>query len=258
VSVRAVIYTVLVTLAVAGVAAISVGLYREGSLAVSGWTDAIVPGPLSEKHAFLSNKCETCHTPTKGVEAVACIACHATAAADLGKQSTAFHATSKECGGCHLEHAGAARPIKMDHAMLLRIGAFARSPSSSPREITEQMVTDLKEFLGLPKPGEAEKTSLDCANCHSNREPHRGLFGRDCASCHSLDSWRIAQFLHPSPASRDCAQCHQAPPSHYMMHFIMMDQMITGQEHASVSQCFLCHRTDSFNDIKDVGWYKHH
>ncbi|MDH8222619.1 cytochrome C, partial [Klebsiella pneumoniae] len=65
----------------------------------------------------------------------------------------------------------------------------------------------------------AEKTGLDCASCHSNREPHRDLFGRECGNCHETATWRIAGFLHPSPASKDCAQCHQAPPSHYMMHF---------------------------------------
>jgi hypothetical protein len=37
-----------------------------------------------------------------------------------------------------------------------------------------------------------------------------------------------------------------------MGHFIMMDRMVTGQEHATVNQCFLCHRTGSFNDIKGV------
>lgn len=257
-NVRAFVYTICVTLAVAGTAAISVALYRDGSLAVSGWTDAVLPGSLSQKHAFLSDKCESCHTPTKGIEAAACISCHTTAAADLGKQSTAFHATSKECRGCHLEHKGSTRPTRMDHATLLRIGAFPQDPTISARTIGEQMAADLKEFLRLPKSGEREKASLDCANCHSNREPHRGLFGRDCTSCHELDSWRIARFLHPSPASKDCAQCHQAPPSHYMEHFVMMDKMITGQEHATVNQCFLCHRTDSFNDIKDIGWYKHH
>lgn len=257
-SVRAFIYTALVTLAITGVAAVSIGLYRDGSLAVSGWTDAVVPGPLSEKHAFLSKKCETCHTPTKGVQASACIACHTTSAADLGMQSTAFHATNKECRGCHIEHTGAVRATKMDHAMLLRIGSFPQGSNTSARAISEQMMADLKEFLRLPTSNQPEKAGLDCANCHSNREPHRGLFGRDCASCHTLDSWRIAQFLHPSPTSKECAQCHQAPPSHYMMHFIMMDRMITGQEHATVNQCFLCHRTDSFNDIKGIGWYKHH
>lgn len=66
----------------------------------------------------------------------------------------------------------------------------------------------------------------------------------------------IARCLHSSPTSKDCAQCHQGPPSHYMEHSVMMDKMITGQERATVNQRFLCHRTDSFNDIKDFGWYK--
>jgi hypothetical protein len=39
---------------------------------------------------------------------------------------------------------------------------------------------------------------------------------------------------------------------------VMMDQTITGQEHARVNQRFLCHRTDSFNEIEYVGRYKHH
>ena len=43
-----------------------------------------------------------------------------------------------------------------------------------------------------------------------------------------------------------------------MMHFEMMDQTITGQEHARVEQCFLCHQTDAWNNIRGVGWYKHH
>lgn len=257
-SVRAHIYAVSVTLAITAVVAISVGLYRDGSLAFSGWVTAINPGPLSEKHGFLSNKCETCHTPIKGLEAAACIACHTTSAVDLGKQSTAFHATSKECRGCHLEHAGGVRPIRIDHAVLLRATDFVRHSNGASPTVAGQMVNDLKEFLRIPKSDQPEKTGLDCATCHSNREPHRELFGRECASCHALDSWRIAQFLHPSPTSKDCAQCHQAPPSHYMHHFLMMDQMVTGQQQARVDQCFLCHRTDSFNDIKGIGWFKHH
>ena len=257
-SVRSLLYTALATLAIAGVAAVSVGLYRGGSPAVLGWMAAVAPGPLSERHSFLSNACEACHTPARGVEAATCISCHATAAQQLGKQSTAFHATSKTCRGCHVEHQGGARPIRMDHAFLVRSGAFRGARGTSVSAITDQMAGDLKDFLKLPKSEEPEKAMLDCAACHSNREPHRGLFGPQCAGCHRLDSWRIMGFLHPSPTSKECAQCHQAPPSHYMGHFIMMDRMITGQEHATVNQCFLCHRTDSFNDIKGAGWLKHH
>lgn len=218
-----------------------------------------MPGPLSEKHAFLSGKCESCHTPVRGVDAVACISCHAPSAGDLAKQSTAFHAAAgSQCSGCHLEHMGEVRPIRMDHASLLQVARPPTGWASFDRSASDQLTTDLKTFLGLPTSDRRERAELDCASCHSNRAPHRELFGRDCAQCHGLASWKITGFLHPSPTSRDCAQCHQAPPSHYMGHFVMMDQMITGQEHASVNQCFLCHRTDSFNDIRGVGWMKHH
>jgi hypothetical protein len=253
-----VFYTALIIMAVAGVVMTIVSFYQSGSGAMPGWRDSFLPGPLSEKHAFLAGKCESCHTASRGVEATACITCHSTAAADLGKQPTAFHATVQDCRGCHVEHAGAVRPTKMDHASLLRIGSHVSAGAQGHQGVPRQMVDDMKGFLGLPVSREAERTGLDCAGCHSNREPHRDLFGRQCGNCHETASWRIAGFLHPSPTSKDCAQCHQAPPSHYMMHFQMMDKGITGQEHAQVNQCFQCHRTDSWNDIKGVGWFKHH
>ncbi len=43
-----------------------------------------------------------------------------------------------------------------------------------------------------------------------------------------------------------------------MGHFEMVSMAIAGQEHARVQQCYLCHQTDAWNDIKGVGWYKHH
>ncbi|MCA1384700.1 cytochrome c3 family protein [Bradyrhizobium sp. BRP05] len=257
-TVRGMLYVVVATLAVAGAAVASIALYRGNPGLVPGWTRLVSPGPLSAKHAFLSDRCESCHTPVKGVEAAACITCHAPSAVDLAKQSTAFHAVvGGQCSGCHREHAGGLRPISMNHASLLQVTMAASGKEVFDRTAVDQMRADLTEFLRLPKSDWPEKAALDCANCHSNREPHRGLFGRECADCHALASWKIAGFLHPSPTSKDCAQCHQAPPSHYMGHF-MMDRMIAGQEHASVDQCFLCHMTDSFNNVKSVGWMKHH
>jgi hypothetical protein len=259
VSFRGTLYSIAALLAVAGAAVVLVGLYRGGSQAVPGWAGTVAPGPLSARHTFLSDRCESCHTPIKGVEAAACIACHAPAAKQLGKQSTAFHAAAGgQCRGCHLEHTGDVRPIRMDHAALLQTTLFPRDGKFSAQAVAGQLVADLKQFAGLPGSGHPEKTALDCAACHGNRDPHRELFGQECAGCHGLGTWKITGFLHPSPASKDCAQCHQAPPSHYMGHFAMMDRTIAGQEHASVDQCFLCHRTDSFNDIQGVGWMKHH
>jgi hypothetical protein len=109
--------------------------------------------------------------------------------------------------------------------------------------------------------------TLDCKTCHSTKDKHVGLFGSECASCHATTQWTLAEFQHPSADSVDCAQCHQAPPSHYMMHFDMVSKKVARQEDARVSQCcgvaqvnqcFRCHQSTSWNDIKGVGWYKHH
>lgn len=254
-------YAVLSVMALLGAGGVIAALYSWGSASVPGWRSFFRPGSLSIKHAFLDNTCEACHAPVRGVEATVCIACHATAAADLAKPSTAFHAEIQDCGGCHVEHEGAARPIRMDHGALLRLGGQSTgSDRGHPGHpgVARQIAQDVAVFLGVPATASAEREALDCASCHGNRDPHRELFGRDCAGCHATATWRIAGYLHPSPTSTDCVQCHQAPPSHYMMHFGMMSRQVAGQEHAQVTQCYLCHRTDSWNDIKGVGWYEHH
>jgi hypothetical protein len=103
--------------------------------------------------------------------------------------------------------------------------------------------------------------------CHQTKDRHLGLFGTDCASCHATSKWTVAEFRHPSATSQSCAQCHQAPPSHYMMHFEMVSKKIARQEDSQVAgccgpvqvnECYRCHQTTSWNDIKGVGWYKHH
>ena len=252
------LYTALIIAAVIVGAVAIVALYRSGSASVPGWPAFFQPGPLSLKHAFLNDSCESCHTPTRGIEATTCITCHATAAADLGKQSTAFHANVQDCRGCHVEHEGGSRPIKMDHSVLLHVGLSSSGAWHGRSGIRRRIMDDIAGYFGIPASDAAEKSALDCATCHSNQDPHRALFGRECADCHTTAKWQIAAFVHPSPTSRDCAQCHQAPPSHYTMHFHMVSKMIAGQEHAEVSQCYLCHQTNAWNDIKGVGWYKHH
>lgn len=107
---------------------------------------------------------------------------------------------------------------------------------------------------GMPVSPLAEKFGLDCASCHRNREPHRDPFGRECGTCHETSSWRIAGFLYASPASKECAQRHQAPLSHYMMHFQMID-MARSMHRSTSASCAI--GTVSWNDIKGVGWFKH-
>ena len=52
-----------------------------------------------------------------------------------------------------------------------------------------------------------------------------------------------------------------------MTHFSMVSKRVARQEDervaqccgaAQVNQCYRCHLTTSWNDIRGVGWYKHH
>jgi len=200
----------------------------------------VAPGPLSPAHQAFGAQCASCHTPLRGVESNNCLTCHA--GGDFGaKQSTQFHAQAKECTACHVEHDGGRSLAKMNHQALLEPAIWRTSPT--PRASSS--------------PAPHSEGSLDCASCHAMRDPHRGVFGRECASCHATATWKIRDYRHPSVNSTQCSQCHTAPPSHLMEHFSMVSQRAAGSK-ARVDQCYACHTTDSFNNIRRRGWYDHH
>lgn len=256
------LYLALGVLGLAAAVLVPLVITRSGTLALPDWQAIASPGPLSPAHAFLGAQCESCHTPNRGIQAASCITCHAPAGLLLEKQSTVFHATVGECRGCHTEHQDAdRRPIKMDHSVLTAVGVrAARDEGTAPDAPATANASAIRHFLAGATGGGPvmDAQALNCANCHNFRDKHQGWFGQQCADCHATETWKIAGYLHPSPRSEDCNQCHKAPSSHYMMHFAMMDQGITGQRNATVEQCFACHKTDSFNDIRGVGWFKMH
>ncbi|OQW47473.1 MAG: hypothetical protein A4S09_15240 [Proteobacteria bacterium SG_bin7] len=228
---------------------------------------AFLPGHLSKAHSFLGDKCTSCHIPNQGISVASCIACHANNTNLIKRQSTSFHASIQSCKECHREHQGGLKPpLGMDHLTLAKIAAETHEPKYNKiqnqllrqyykkrhaQEISSEVVSINNRELPLI-------STLSCTTCHATRDKHQGLFGTSCLSCHTTQTWRIAEYRHPSPNSRNCSQCHQAPPSHHMGHFEMVSQRVAGQRHARVNQCFLCHQTTSWNDIKGVGWYKHH
>lgn len=220
------------------------------------------PGPLSSAHAYLATRCMACHEAGVGVTVAKCTACHASSKPLLGRQPTAFHASIEACATCHVEHRGTSpRPVTMDHVALAQIGA--RTLSRAARTDPESAATSssLGTWLQTSDPDDMDATAarevLDCAGCHDRKDRHLGRFGRDCGQCHRLTSWSVPGYRHPSPRSSDCVQCHQPPPSHRMGHFSMVSQQVAGKE-ASVDECYQCHNTTSWNDIVDVGYYKHH
>ncbi len=210
-------------------------VHSQGSERLPGWRGLVNPGALSESHQFLAAQCEACHTPHVGVEAKRCLTCH-TANAFTAKGSTRFHAQARTCQGCHVEHAGAARPIRMDHTALLVPGLWTEAPTLPPKSTV---------------------AALECAGCHAVKDPHQGLMGQRCSSCHGVEAWSVPGFQHPPTTSPDCAECHRAPPSHRMMHFEMVSQRVAGRK-ARLEQCGACHTTDDWNNIQGVGRFDHH
>lgn len=277
---------------IAAAFAIATDWQKADSFSRAAWQQAAVPGDLSRSHAFLSNNCAACHAPVKGVDAKLCIACHADNTALLQRQPTAFHAQIQICSGCHVEHqAGTRMPTTMDHTLLAQVGhreLGADRPSGLEPETAialldwlpqrEARVGEQKECdgsagcteawttippsaaLGLPAthPRSGDESMLNCVSCHATKDRHQGFLGTECMQCHATTQWTIAEFRHPSSRSTECVQCHKPPPSHNMMHFSMMSAQIARRPKATVNQCFLCHQTTSWNDIKGVGLVKHH
>ena len=255
--------------AVATAATLAVARFTPASSALKQF---VSPGPLSAPHAYLANRCESCHETNVGVTALKCTVCHANNERLLGRQPTAFHASIQECAACHVEHRSTnTRPVSMDHVELAKVGARTLVRASGTDAASAATLQSLRTWLRIRLPGQLDEGSareaLNCAGCHSTKDRHLGLFGADCAQCHATTGWSVAGFQHPSPRSLDCAQCHQAPGSHYMMHFDMISKKIAGQEDAQVAaccgaarvtQCYRCHQTTSWNDIRGVGYYKHH
>jgi Doubled CXXCH motif (Paired_CXXCH_1) len=150
----------------------------------------------------------------------------------------------------------------MDHVELARVGARTLARASPSDADSAATLKSLERWFRIRNPDQLDanftREALNCAGCHDRRDPHLKRFGSDCAECHGLASWKISGYQHPSSRSKECVQCHQPPPSHFMEHFSMISQKIAGKEHANVDQCFECHNTTGWNDIIDVGYYKHH
>jgi len=253
-----------IALVIAGVTAATISvLHFPRAQAVA--QSAVRPGELSQPHAFLKNNCAACHTPVKGVKTKNCIVCHADNKSLLQRQPTAFHADITSCAACHLEHQGEVpRATTMDHVALAAIGLRQLKHETHKQDKSRDAFNAwlVKGASGPPTSAtphlQRGEALLNCATCHQTKDRHFGLLGNACAQCHATTKWTIPEFRHPSPASQSCAQCHQAPSSHYMMHFRMVSMKSAGIEKAEVNQCFLCHQTTSWNDIKGVGFYKHH
>jgi hypothetical protein len=128
----------------------------------------------------------------------------------------------------------------------------------APNRVVTAQLSGARELPSNHPLFKTNESNLNCASCHATKDRHLGFFGTDCVQCHVTKQWTVPDFRHPSVQSTQCAQCHKPPPSHNMMHFPMMSAPLAGQPSAKVNQCYLCHQSTSWNDIKGKGWIKHH
>lgn len=255
-------------LLIASVAVASHFFHSPDSFPNIDWESTVSPGDLSAGHAFLEDDCEGCHTPITGVTRENCVMCHANDTHIIQRQPTEFHVDVAQCATCHQEHKGKLASIsQMDHEALADIGLLMLPDPSVPfdeGEAAQAFLTQLLSDNKMPDPlfvhpdASSKESLLNCASCHQNDDRHFGLFGGDCVQCHSTTQWSLPEFSHPSNQSKDCNQCHEAPPSHYMQHFKMISATVAGEHKAKVEECYACHQSTSWNDIKRAGWYKHH
>lgn len=80
-------------------------------------------------------------------------------------------------------------------------------------------------------------------------------------NCHERDAaddrtWRTVLLARGLPMHRTGAAGGGALGAYQAGVYEGLEE--AGQHHARVEQCYLCHQTDARNDIRGVGWYKHH
>jgi hypothetical protein len=146
----------------------------------------LMTGPLSAVHADLEARCETCHTPFRGVQDRSCRSCHP----DIGDKSpsTVHRKVRGNCATCHHEHRSRSYPLR-----LADTAAFDH---------------DLTGF-SLKK----HHRAVACSSCHKTGQPYYHV-ARQCQECHpdwsrvNFDHGRVTGVPLIQHADQKCSDCH--------------------------------------------------
>lgn len=174
----------------------------------------ITPGPLSNAHARLESRCDSCHTSfRKEAQNSKCTACHGPVGSDIAA-GTGFHgrfapARTGACKTCHTDHKGR-------NFALVRLDRRTFNHSFTDYALTGGHAK--ATCAGCHGAGNNfRRVAHNCAACHSRVDPHRGQISRDCQSCHTVDGWkRVKPFNHADTGfaltgghrTATCMSCH--------------------------------------------------
>jgi hypothetical protein len=183
-------------------------------LAQSVMERLVTPGPLSNAHARLESKCDSCHSSfKKEAQNGKCTGCHKGVASDIATR-THFHgkyaaARTGTCKSCHSDHKGRGFAlIRLDR------GSFNHANTDYPLSGGHARAT----CTGCHGAGSDYRgVNTTCISCHAKKDPHRGSLGRDCQTCHSVAGWKPAKaFDHARTGfaltgahrQNTCLSCH--------------------------------------------------
>lgn len=237
-------------------------------------SDCEVCHRLDDKHkGSLGNKCALCHTPLQWNKA------------NFDHNKTAFVLQGKhssvQCASCHERPLAEGKPgLSCDTCHLKRDVHQGQEGKQCekchvPQGWRENLFFDhdLTEFplLGLHAAVTCESchlsttfkdASIDCKECHTQKDPHQNRLGSSCGTCHNPNGWKIWRFNHDTQSKfplegahlgLDCLVCHQEALTK-----TSRPSMICSQCHASNDKhrgkfgqsCQRCHSPDSFKTIK--------
>ncbi|MDE2382992.1 MAG: cytochrome C [Alphaproteobacteria bacterium] len=174
----------------------------------------MMPGQLSQAHAKLEEDCANCHKVLqKAAQSSLCISCHKDVQKDLDAK-TGFHGrdvivAKSECYACHVEHKGRDNP-----EIQFEPSTFNHGETRFALEGGHSLVP----CASCHKPGKKYREAPQaCADCHGEKQPHKGNLGKQCETCHSVESWKkLKPFDHNKTkyplrgahAKAACVGCH--------------------------------------------------
>jgi len=180
--------------------------YAEESLSLKQML--LSPGKLSQAHADIESKCESCHTEfDKSNQTPLCLDCHEKIQEEVTAKE-GFHGRldSKEiadCKTCHTDHKGRDFNItnidvdNFDHSQTdFNLENSHQHLSCSTCHDSNRTESELLSagLHSLPTDEAFRFKEFECSSCHLDY--HEDSLGSECESCHSTESWKKTQFDH--------------------------------------------------------------
>lgn len=214
-------------------------------------------GPLSPKHAFLTDYCTACHErPFQPITAAACLGCHEGTNHHFDRARFTFASLREgDCTGCHAEHVAPHGIVPTHQALCADCHRNLRAhpPGTDLVDVVafeRERHPEFRVTLLDPSGGPRQRMALDAAP--PPRERSGVAFPHDIHLARSCDRAAVAAAVpaetgRPSPEAQrclvleqavnlmgrerlDCADCHQPEPGGAGMRPILVAQ-----------HCGLCH-----------------